>query len=63
MAYKTQVDYTIEILEEADKEIINLYDSYGAGNEELMDFVREEIGKLIQKVINKKWYDDIGQSI
>ena len=36
MAYKTQVDYTIEILEEADKEIINLYDSYGAGNEELI---------------------------
>ena len=60
---KTQVGYTIEILEEADKEIIDLYDGYASGNEELMDFVRDGIDKLIEKVLSKKWYDDIGQRI
>jgi len=60
---KTQVGYTIEILEEADEKIIDLYDGYAAGNEDLMNFVRDEIDKVIDKILAKKWYDDIGQEI
>ena len=60
---KTQLIYTIEILEETDKKIIDLYDGYASGNEELMDFARDGIDKLINKIINKKWYDDIGQPL
>ena len=60
---KTQLVYTIEILEETDKKIIDLYDRYASGNEELMDFVRDDIDKLIIKLVNKKWYDEIGQPL
>jgi len=60
---KTQVGYTIEILEEADEKIIDLYDNYASGNEDLMNFVRDEIDKVIDKILAKKWYDDIGQEI
>ena len=60
---KTQVGYTIEILEEADEKIIDLYDGYASGNEDLMNFARDEIDKVIDKILAKKWYDDIGQSI
>ena len=63
MAYKTQVGYTIEILEEADEKIIDLYDGYASGNEDLMNFARDEIDKVIDKILAKKWYDDIGQSV
>ena len=59
----TQVGYTIKILDEADDKIIDLYDSYASGNQDLMDFVRDEIDKVIDKILTKKWYDDIGQRI
>jgi len=67
---KTQLFYTIEILEETDKKIIDLYRGMypatpyitaSGGNEELMDFVRDDIDKLIIKLVNKKWYDDMGR--
>ena len=63
MAYKTQVGHTIEILEEADEKIIDLYDGYASGNEDLMNFARDEIDKVIDKILAKKWYDDIGQPL
>ena len=63
MMVKTQLGYTIEILEETDRKIIDLYDLYAAGNEDLMDFARDGIEDLIQKLLAKKWYDDIGQPL
>ena len=59
----TQVGHTIFILEEAQEKIVDLYDSYASGNEELMDFVNDEIVILINKILDQKWYDDIGQQI
>ena len=60
---KTQLIYTIEILEETIKKIIDLSDDYASGNEELTHFAIDGIDKLINKIINKKWYDDIGQPL
>jgi len=57
------VKQVIKILEDSDKKIIDTYDLYASGNEELMDFARDGIDKLINKIINKKWYDDIGQPL
>jgi len=61
MSAFTQLANTIEILEETDEKIVDLYDSYGAGNEDLMNFVRDEIEKVINKTLKKKWTDSIGQ--
>jgi len=63
MMVKTQLGYTIEILEETDRKIIDLYDLYAVGNEDLMDFARDGIEDLIQKLLAKKWYDEIGQPL
>ena len=57
------VKEVIEILEDSDKKIIDTYDLYASGNEELMLYARDGIYKLINKIINKKWYDDIGQPL
>jgi len=61
MSAFTQLSNTIEILEETDEKIVDLYDSYGPGNEDLMNFVRDEIEKVINKTLKKKWTDSIGQ--
>ena len=57
------VKEVIEILEDSDKKIIDTYDLYASGNEELMIFARDGIDDLINEIINKKWYDDIGQPL
>jgi hypothetical protein len=57
------VKQVIKILEDSDKKIIDTYDLYASGNEELMIFARDGIDDLINEIINKKWYDDIGQPL
>jgi len=63
-----QLSKTIDIIEEAIDELIDMRDNWfpvGSGfSDELSDFTEDELSKLIDRIMNKKrWKDSIGQSI
>jgi len=60
---KTQLRLTIDVLENAMDEVSEIYDNMGAGNEDLVDYTQNELENLIEKILNKKWTDVIGQRI
>ena len=64
----SQLSETINIIEGAIDELINLHDDWfpvGSGfSDELSDFAEEELYNVIDRIMNKKrWKDSIGQSI
>jgi len=63
----SQLSETINIIEGAIDELINLHDDWfpvGSGfSDELSEFTAEKLYDIINKIESKKWYDDIGQSV
>ena len=58
-----QLRKTIDIIENAIDELIDEFDGYASGNEELLNYALDDLENLKEKIINKKWYDSIGQSL
>ena len=63
-----QLNRTIDIIEEAIDELIDMRDNWfpvGSGfSDELSDFTQEELYKVVDRIMSKKrWKDAIGQTI
>ena len=62
-----QLNRTIDVIEEAIDELIEMRDNWfpvGSGfSDELSEFTAEKLYEILNKIESKKWYDDIGQEI